>query len=61
VKTQIKRVLSAVEEKTPEEAQEALRLATSVLHKSASKGAYHRKTASRKISRLAKRVNALSS
>lgn len=59
VKTEVKRVLRAVEEKKVEEAQEALRVATSMLHKSASKGAYHRNTASRKISRLVRKVNAL--
>lgn len=39
--------------------QEALRKAISVVAKTASKGTIHKRTASRKISRLTKRVNAL--
>jgi small subunit ribosomal protein S20 len=50
-----------VEEKNVEEAQKALRDVTSFLHKSKSKGVYHRNTASRKISRLAKKVKSLAS
>jgi len=60
VKTQIKDLLHAVEEKDVKKAQAALRQVTSSLHKSASKGVYHRNTASRQISRLARKVDALS-
>jgi small subunit ribosomal protein S20 len=60
VKTSIKKVLHAVEDHKVEEAQEALRQVTSILHKSTSKGVYHTNTTSRKISRLARKVNALS-
>jgi small subunit ribosomal protein S20 len=59
-KTQVKRLLRAVEEKKVDEAQEALRLSTAILQKSASKGVYHRNKASRQISRLARKINALS-
>jgi small subunit ribosomal protein S20 len=59
VKTQIKKVLAAVERKDVEAAREALRVATSMLHKSVSKGVYHHNTAARKISRLTAKVNAL--
>ena len=61
VKTQIKKLLRTVEEKSPEQAQEALRLSASLLHKSVSKGVHHRNTASRQIGRLARKVNALAS
>jgi len=59
VKTEVKKVLKAIEEKNVEEAQLALRRATSVIHRSVSKGVYHRNTAARKISRLARKVNLL--
>ncbi len=42
-----------------EEAKVVLQQATSVIAKTAGKGTIHKKTASRKISRLAKRVNAM--
>ncbi len=60
VKNVIKRVRTAISEKSPEAAQTALAAAIPVIHKVAQKGAIHRKTASRKISRLTKQVNALS-
>ena len=60
VKTQIKKLLHAVEEKKTEEAGGALRLSISLFQKSVSKGVHHRNTASRKISRLARKVNGLS-
>jgi small subunit ribosomal protein S20 len=60
VKSQIKKLLQAVEEKKVEEAKEALRLSTSLFEKSVTKGVHHQNTASRKISRLARKVNALS-
>jgi len=40
-----------------EQAREALRKATSVIGKTVTKGAINKKTASRKVSRLARRVN----
>lgn len=59
VKTQVKGVLQAVDATDAEMAQLALKNATSILHKSASKGVYHRNTVARKVSRLARKVNAL--
>lgn len=59
VKSVMKRVLSAVDEKNPEQAKIALRDATSALHKAVTKGVLKRNTASRRISRLAEKVNAL--
>jgi small subunit ribosomal protein S20 len=49
-----------VNEKTKEEALKELDIAKSVIDKAAKKGVIHRKTASRKISRLSKHVNAIS-
>lgn len=59
VKTQVKGVLQAVDATDAEMAQLALKNATSILYKSASKGVYHRNTVARKVSRLARKVNAL--
>ena len=61
VRTQIKKLLVEVEEKQVDRAQESFRVATSLLQKGASKGVLHRNTASRQISRLARKVNVLSS
>ena len=60
VKTLIKNVQSAVAEKKTDEAKANLLAATSAIGKAVSKGVLHRNTASRRISRLALRVNALS-
>ncbi|MFY4729660.1 30S ribosomal protein S20 [Nitrospira sp. BLG_2] len=60
VKTLIKKVQSAVAEKKTDEAKTSLLEATSAIGKAVSKGVLHRNTASRRISRLALRVNALS-
>jgi small subunit ribosomal protein S20 len=60
VKTRVKRVLEAVNTANSELAHQALKDATSVLHKSASKGVHHRNTVARKVSRLARKVNSLS-
>lgn len=59
IKTGVKSVLSAVETKDPEAAKAALAKAIPEISKAAAKGAFHKKTASRKISRLTKRVNTL--
>ncbi|MFQ5716753.1 MAG: 30S ribosomal protein S20 [Nitrospinales bacterium] len=56
-----KKALAEVQNKNKDKAQEMLKLATKVISKIASKGVIHRKTASRKISNLAKRVHQLSS
>jgi small subunit ribosomal protein S20 len=59
VKTRIKSVLNAVEEKDNTASATALATAIPAINKAASKGVFHKKTASRKISRLTKKVNAL--
>lgn len=61
MKTSIKKVDEAVVAGTKDAAQDALKSATSVIAKTASKGTIHKKNASRKISRLTKRVNAMES
>ena len=59
VKNAMKKVVTAVEEKNTNEAAMLLREATSALHKAVTKGVLKRNTASRRISRLASSVNAL--
>ena len=59
VKSLMKKVLSAVEEKNAEEAKASLREATSALHKAVTKGVIKRNTASRRVSRLTAKVNAV--
>jgi small subunit ribosomal protein S20 len=58
-KTEIKKVLAAVEELDRESSEKALKSAITVIKKAASKGVYHKNNASRKVSRLTKKVNAL--
>ncbi|MCA1957035.1 MAG: 30S ribosomal protein S20 [Nitrospira sp.] len=60
VKTITKKVLSAVTDKKADDAASLLREAVSTIRKAASKGVLKRNTASRRISRLTLRVNALS-
>ncbi|MBU2618267.1 MAG: 30S ribosomal protein S20 [Proteobacteria bacterium] len=55
----VKKVLEAIELKSGDQAQEALKTAIPVIEKTAVKGSIHKKNASRKVSRLTKRVNAL--
>ena len=57
VKHAVKKVRLAVESGDKTAADAALVSATSTLSKAGSKGVYHKKTISRKISRLAKAVN----
>ncbi len=57
VKTSIKKVTAAIEANDKAAAQEALTAATATIDKAASKGVYHKNTASRKVSRLAQAVN----
>ena len=59
IKTGVKTVLEAVEGKDPEAAKATLAKTIPAIAKAAGKGAFHKKTASRKISRLTKRVNTL--
>lgn len=58
MKTAIKAVDTAIEAKSVDEAQEALRAAIPIIDRVAVKGNLHKKNASRKVSRLTKRVNA---
>ena len=57
VKTGIKNLLSVLEAKNREEGALLLKKVISTINKAASKGVIHSKTASRRISRLTKRVN----
>jgi small subunit ribosomal protein S20 len=58
VKTVIKKIEAAMEvEDSVEKAQEALVAAIPVIERASVKGAFHKKTASRKVSRLTKKVN----
>ena len=57
VKTAVKKVVAAIDANDKAAAQEALVAATTVIDKATSKGVYHKNTASRKVSRLAKAVN----
>ncbi|OEU49090.1 MAG: 30S ribosomal protein S20 [Desulfobulbaceae bacterium S5133MH15] len=60
MKTAIRKIDEAVVAGSADEAQEALNKAIPVIAKIASKGTIHKKNASRKISRLTKRVNGMS-
>ncbi|MBQ7841028.1 MAG: 30S ribosomal protein S20 [Lachnospiraceae bacterium] len=57
VKTAVKKVRVAIEANDKAAAQAALVAASATIDKAASKGVYHKNTASRKVSRLAKAVN----
>lgn len=59
VKTAIKKVDAAVAANDKEAAKAALVAATAEIDKATTKGVYHKNTASRKVSRLAKAVNGL--
>jgi small subunit ribosomal protein S20 len=61
LKTTMKAVSAAIDEKDPKKAQEVLSQVTPVINKAASKGVIHKKNAARKISRLTRKVNALKS
>jgi len=61
VKSLTKEVLAAVEAGDREAANSALGKAVPVIQRAASRGTLHRNTASRKISRLSKRVNTIPS
>jgi small subunit ribosomal protein S20 len=60
LKTSVKSYVTAIESKDKAAAQEAAKAAISTISKTASRGVIHKKTASRKISRLARKVNSLS-
>jgi len=57
MKTEVRKLNEAIVAGAEDEAKSALQTAISVIAKTASKGTIHKRTAARKISRLAKRVN----
>lgn len=59
VRTALKKVQVAVENKNLEEAQAAYSIACSKLDKAQAKGIYHKNFVSRKKSRLAKLINTI--
>lgn len=60
VKGAIKKVRASIEAKAPEQAKTDLAVAIPIIQKAAQKGSIHANNASRKVSRLARQVNALS-
>ena len=59
VKTYVKKVEAAITAGDKAAAQAALVAATSEIDKATTKGVFHQNTASRKVSRLSKAVNAM--
>ena len=59
VKSVVKKVNEALGAKTPDDAKASLREATAALAKAVTKGVLKPNTASRRISRLTRRVNAI--
>ena len=59
VKTMIKKVETAIAAGDKAAAQASLLVAISEIDKAASKGVYHKNTASRKVARLTKAVNGI--
>ena len=57
VKTAVKKVIAAIDANDKAAAQTALVAATKSIEMATTKGVYHKNTASRKVSRLAKAVN----
>ena len=57
LKTQLKKFLSVVKEGNAQAAQEELRLTVKKIDKGVAKNILHKNTASRKKSRLAKKIN----
>ena len=60
VKTEVRAVEEAIASGNRAKAQAALNAAEPILVRTAQKGVMHKKTASRKVSRLAQRVKAMS-
>ena len=59
MKTAIRQLEDALAAGSQEQAKDALQSAIPVIYKTAAKGTIHKKNASRKVSRLTKRVNAM--
>lgn len=60
MKGAVNRMEELVAAGSEEQAREALRSTVSIIGRTASKGSIHKKTASRKISRLTRKVNRMS-
>jgi len=60
VRSSLRKVEDAITAGDKAQAQEAVKAAEPVMMRAVSKGVYHKNTASRKISRLNKRVKAMS-
>ena len=58
MKTYIKKIVSVMENKDKEHVDAAFRTAVSFINRAASKGVIHPNNASRKVSRLSKKVHA---
>ncbi len=58
INTTVKKVLTSISAKESDKARELSREAVALMDSAVTKGVLHRKTASRKISRLTKMVNA---
>ncbi len=61
IKTLVKKINAAVDEKNNDTASALLKDATRFINKTASKGIIHKNNASRKISKLTRKVNSLQS
>jgi len=59
LKTLAKKLVSLISEKKKDDAQQHFRIISAKYMKAASKRVIHKKTASRKISRLAKKLNSI--
>ena len=59
IRNVIKTLEAAIVEKSPAEVQEHMRLAQKAIAKTAAKGTIHKRTASRNISRLSRKVQVL--
>ncbi len=60
IRTATKKVLAETEEKNKGNAEKELKIAVKAISKAASKGVLHKRTASRKISGLARKVHQIS-
>ena len=59
IRTFLRKVEEAIESGDQKKAQDALKMAQPEIQRGVSKGVLHKNTASRKISRLSKRIKAL--
>ena len=60
LKTKIKQFNSAIEEKDLDKSKEMLKSLTSAFDKASTKGLFHKKNSSRKVSRFSKKLHDLS-